>query len=41
MQLRYMQTLIEISTEKTSTIIFPLPLDILEPFLAARKSPER
>jgi regulator of protease activity HflC (stomatin/prohibitin superfamily) len=37
MQLRYMQTLIEISTEKTSTIIFPLPLDILEPFLEARK----
>ncbi|MFL5262748.1 MAG: slipin family protein [Anaeromyxobacteraceae bacterium] len=33
MQLRYMQTLIEISTEKTSTIIFPLPLDMLEPFL--------
>jgi regulator of protease activity HflC (stomatin/prohibitin superfamily) len=37
MQLRYMQTLIEISTEKTNTILFPLPLDILEPFLSARK----
>jgi hypothetical protein len=38
MQLRYMQTLIEISTEKTSTIIFPLPLDMLEPFLTSRKA---
>jgi regulator of protease activity HflC (stomatin/prohibitin superfamily) len=38
MQLRYMQTLIEISTEKTSTIIFPLPLDVLEPFLTARRA---
>jgi regulator of protease activity HflC (stomatin/prohibitin superfamily) len=37
MQLRYMQTLIEISTEKTSTIIFPLPLDVLEPFLTAAR----
>ena len=36
LQLRYMQTLIEISTEKTSTIIFPLPLDMLEPFLRAK-----
>ena len=33
MQLRYMQTLIEISTEKTSTIVFPLPLDMLGPLL--------
>jgi regulator of protease activity HflC (stomatin/prohibitin superfamily) len=38
MQLRYMQTLIEISTEKTSTIIFPLPLDMLEPFLGAKRA---
>src|SRR5919204_429347 len=28
LQLRYMQTLIEISTEKTNTILFPLPLDM-------------
>jgi hypothetical protein len=33
MQLRYMQTLIEISTEKTSTIVFPLPLDMILPFV--------
>src|SRR5574337_436638 len=38
MQLRYMQTLIEISTEKTSTIVFPLPLDMIQPFLDARKA---
>ena len=30
LQLRYMQTLTEIAVEKNSTIVFPLPLDILE-----------
>jgi regulator of protease activity HflC (stomatin/prohibitin superfamily) len=30
LQLRYMQTLTEIAVEKNSTIIFPLPLDLLE-----------
>ncbi len=29
LQLRYLQTLIEISTEKNSTVIFPLPIDII------------
>jgi regulator of protease activity HflC (stomatin/prohibitin superfamily) len=38
LQLRYMQTLIEISTEKTNTILFPLPIDLLEPFITARRS---
>jgi erythrocyte band 7 integral membrane protein len=33
LQLRYLQTLNTISAEKNSTIIFPLPLDILTPFL--------
>lgn len=33
LQLRYLQTLNSISAEKNSTIIFPLPLDILTPFL--------
>ena len=32
-QLRYLQTLTEIATEKNSTIIFPLPLDLVKPFL--------
>ncbi|MGE5620174.1 MAG: slipin family protein [Sphingomonadaceae bacterium] len=33
LQLRYMQTLTEIAVEKNSTIIFPLPLDLLEGLL--------
>jgi regulator of protease activity HflC (stomatin/prohibitin superfamily) len=33
MQLRYLQTLADISTEKTSTIVFPLPLDLIGPLL--------
>jgi regulator of protease activity HflC (stomatin/prohibitin superfamily) len=35
LQLRYLQTLTEIAAEKNSTIVFPLPLDIVEPFLTA------
>src|SRR5215467_10997446 len=30
-QLRYLQTLTEIATEKNSTVVFPLPIDLLEP----------
>ena len=33
LQLRFLQTLVEISTEKTSTIVFPIPLDLIRPFL--------
>jgi len=33
LQLRYLQTLTEIAVEKNSTIVFPLPLDIVEPIL--------
>jgi regulator of protease activity HflC (stomatin/prohibitin superfamily) len=33
LQLRFLQTLTEIATEKNSTIIFPIPLDLLKPFL--------
>jgi regulator of protease activity HflC (stomatin/prohibitin superfamily) len=33
LQLRYLQTLTEIAVEKNSTIIFPLPLDIITAFL--------
>ena len=33
LQLRFLQTLTEISTEKNSTIIFPVPLDLIAPFL--------
>ncbi|MBA2239123.1 MAG: slipin family protein [Lysobacter sp.] len=38
-QLRYMQTLTEIAGDKTSTIVFPLPLDLVEPMLARLKTP--
>ena len=39
LQLRYLQTLAEIATEQNSTIIFPVPIDILRPFyeMAAKK----
>jgi regulator of protease activity HflC (stomatin/prohibitin superfamily) len=37
LQLRYLQTLSEIATEKNSTIIFPLPMELIEPFLARNK----
>src|SRR6202165_4803230 len=33
LQLRYLQTLTEIAVEKNSTIIFPLPLDLIEPMV--------
>ncbi len=33
LQLRFLQTLTEVSAEKNSTIIFPIPIDLLEPFL--------
>jgi hypothetical protein len=33
LQLRYLQTLTEISVEQNSTIIFPLPMDIIKPLL--------
>jgi regulator of protease activity HflC (stomatin/prohibitin superfamily) len=33
LQLRYLQTLTEIAAEKNSTIVFPLPIDILQAFL--------
>ena len=36
-QLRYLQTLTEIATEKNSTIIFPLPLDLLGEFFQRRQ----
>ncbi len=32
-QLRFLQTLTEVATDKNSTIIFPVPLDLLEPFM--------
>jgi len=37
-QLRYLQTLSEISTEKNSTIVFPLPVDFLQYFIDKKKT---
>mgnify|MGYP001226960534 CR=1 FL=1 len=36
-QLRYLQTLVEIAGDKTSTIAFPLPLDLIGPLLDHRR----
>ncbi len=36
LQLRYLQTLTEIATEKNSTIVFPLPIDTLTEFMKRR-----
>ena len=33
LQLRYLQTLVEIAAEKNSTTIFPIPIDTIAPFL--------
>ena len=35
--LRYLQTLVEIATENNSTTIFPVPIDLLKPFLKSEK----
>lgn len=38
LQLRFLQTLTEISTEKNSTIIFPVPIDLLSMFMKDKSS---
>ncbi|NLI09932.1 MAG: slipin family protein [Elusimicrobia bacterium] len=38
MQLRYLQTLTEVATEKNSTTIFPVPIDIIKMFLEKNKN---
>jgi regulator of protease activity HflC (stomatin/prohibitin superfamily) len=40
LQLRYLQTLSGIAGEKTNTIVFPLPMDLITPFLEALKKPK-
>jgi len=37
LQLRYLQTLSEIATENNSTIVFPLPIDLIKPMLETIK----
>lgn len=35
LQLRYLQTLLELGADQNSTVVFPLPMEIVKPFLAA------
>ena len=37
MQLRYLQTLTQIASDKSSTIVFPIPMDVITPLLEAVK----
>jgi regulator of protease activity HflC (stomatin/prohibitin superfamily) len=37
LQLRFLQTLSEVATENNSTILFPLPIDLLTPFLRSNQ----
>ena len=39
LQLRYLQTLSEIAVEHNSTILFPMPLDLLRPFIEPKTKP--
>ncbi len=38
LQLRFLQTLTEVATEKNSTIVFPVPIDIISAFMGKGKS---
>ena len=37
-QLRYLQTLIEVASSPAMTIVFPAPLELLKPFMGAHDS---
>lgn len=39
LQLRYLQTLLELGADQNSTVVFPLPVDILTPFLQRSVTP--
>lgn len=41
MQLRYLQTLSAIATERASVIVFPLPMDLITPFLSRGSSEKK
>ena len=38
LQLRYLQTLLELGADQNSTVVFPLPVDIITPFLNAARN---
>jgi regulator of protease activity HflC (stomatin/prohibitin superfamily) len=37
LQLRYLQTLADLSSEKSTTIVFPLPIELIKPFLERKE----
>jgi len=37
LQLRYMQTLADIANDRTTTIVFPMPIDLVSPFLKPKR----
>jgi regulator of protease activity HflC (stomatin/prohibitin superfamily) len=37
-QLRFLQTLLDITSERSTTIVFPVPIDIVKPFVDERRS---
>jgi regulator of protease activity HflC (stomatin/prohibitin superfamily) len=39
-QLRYLQTLREIGVNQNSTVVFPMPIDLLKPVMSALRAPE-
>ena len=41
LQLRYLQTMKEVAGDKTNTIVFPLPLDLIEPLMNLGKALKR
>ncbi len=40
LQLRYIETIMSVAGDKTSTIIFPVPIDLISPFLQGAKTPD-
>lgn len=40
LQLRYLQTLLELGADQNSTVVFPLPIDIIGPFLSKLTRPD-
>jgi regulator of protease activity HflC (stomatin/prohibitin superfamily) len=40
LQLRYLQTLTEIATEKTNTLVFPIPIDLISMFIPKDRLPQ-
>ena len=41
LQLRYLQALTDISSNQASTIVFPLPLDLIKPLVEPREEPKQ